>query len=272
MSQHRRGVTTAVAMQKGGVGKTTTTIHLARGASLAGLRALVIDLDAQANTTSALCAVLPEAGEVSIADVMHPGAGGNVPLSDVVVASHWEGVDVAPSIGDPLSSAEDALTAKAMGREKQLRKALRPVRPDYDLILIDTPPNNRISTLNALVAADKVLCVVNADQFSLDGLGDFRRTVQDVQEENTALQWAGILVNKWSDNNEKEESYREIVENFTEGEIWSYRVRDWTGVSSSHARGVPIDKWPGARFRVLAQQYKTWAQELAGWPETENEE
>lgn len=260
--RRRAGTTVAIAMQKGGVGKTTSTVHLTRGAVLAGLRVLAVDLDAQANLTRALAKDPPSRAEVSIADALDPS--GNCSLSDVLVPGLWDGVDLAPSTGASLVAGQDRVAAMTLGREARLRAILEPVRRDYDLVLLDCPPALGQLTVNALVAAQRILVVAEAEQFSLDGLGMLRDTVRGVQGSyNPSLEWAGVLINRWRDTTTNKEVLAELVEHFTDAEPWNYKVPVWTGVGDAVAAGVGLDEWPGARFRVLSQQYRTWAEQLA---------
>ena len=262
MATNHPAQTVAVAMQKGGVGKTTSTVHLARGAVLAGLRALVVDLDPQANATSALAKDAPSRTDVSIADALDPA--GDCALADVLIPALWPGVDLAPSTGATLAAGEQRVAAMNLGREGRLRAILKPIRRDYDLILLDCPPALGQLTVNALVVADKVLVVAEAEQFSLDGLSMLRDTVRGVQSSyNPGLTWAGVLVNKWRDTVTNKDVFAELAEKFTDAEPWNYKVPQWTGVGDAVSAGVGLDEWPGVRFRILAEQYKHWALELA---------
>lgn len=257
-------MTVAVAMQKGGVGKTTSTVHLSRGAALAELRTLVVDLDPQANVTSALAKDVPARTDVSIADALDPND--DCTLDDVLIPALWPGVDLAPSTGATLAAGEQRVAAMTLGREARLRTILDPIRSLYDLVLIDCPPALGQLTVNALVAAHKVLVVAEAEQFSLDGLDMLRDTVHGVQSSyNPHLTWAGVLVNKWRDTTTNKDVLAELVEHFTEAEPWTYKVPHWTGIGDAVAAGVGLDSWDkgAARFRILAEQYRHWTLELA---------
>ncbi|WP_431791701.1 ParA family protein [Kocuria palustris] len=194
----------AIANQKGGVGKTTTAYHLARAATLRGLRVLVIDSDPQGNLSRLLSQEALPADQVSLADVLlsrdanRPASAEPVLLSDIVVAGLWENLDVAPAVGDTLSYARDQLVISGAGREHKLRESLEEIQGDYDLILIDCPPSLDQLTLNALTAADGVLVITHTRLLSLDGMSQLVRTIENVRRyNNQRLRILGVAVNQF---------------------------------------------------------------------------
>ena len=177
--------TIAVANQKGGVGKSTTAVHLASGLSRAGQRVLAVDCDPQANMTQMVGVRLDEV-TASLYDVL---VGGK-PLIPLVQRAR-EGFDVLPSeMG--LGRAEMQLVS-AFGRDRKLRKALEPVRASYDYCIIDTPPNIGLLTLLALVAADGVLIPVQPEAYPIKGIAYLLETLEEVREENPGIEVIGIL-------------------------------------------------------------------------------
>lgn len=184
----------AVCNQKGGVGKTTSTFHLARAAVLDGLRTLVVDMDPQGNVSAALSRDLIVDGQAGVADAL--SSRSPLTLSSVLVPSVWESVTLAPSGGDALAGVRDELTGVQAGREQRLKQALSGLDDDYDLALIDCPPSLDQLSINALTAADAVLVVTQAKLWSSSGLAHLLDTISQVHDYyNPRLHVAGILVN-----------------------------------------------------------------------------
>ncbi len=177
----------SIANQKGGVGKTTTTINLAASLATHGKRVLLLDLDPQGNATMG-SGVDKYGLERSTYDVLL----GDAALADAVVRSETSGFDVLPSNAD-LTAAEVGLMSAPM-REKRLSLALTPARAKYDYILIDCPPSLNMLTVNALVASDGVIIPLQCEYFALEGLTSLLDTIRQIQQSRNAnLEIEGIL-------------------------------------------------------------------------------
>lgn len=177
----------SVANQKGGVGKTTTSVNL--GASLAAMkrRVLLIDLDPQGNATMG-CGIDKNALTASSYEVLM----GETTLAEVVVPIEHSRYTLLPSNGD-LTGAEVALLEE-LGRELRLRHALDPVRGSYDYVIIDCPPSLSMLTVNALVAADAVIIPMQCEYYALEGLSDLLNTIEKIRKIlNARLRVAGLL-------------------------------------------------------------------------------
>ncbi|MGI8622744.1 MAG: ParA family protein [Solirubrobacteraceae bacterium] len=176
----------AIANQKGGVGKTTTAVNVAACVAEAGYRTLLVDVDPQGNATTGL-------GLDRAAPGLYDVLGGEVAAQDAVRPSALENLDLLVSTPD-LAGATMELPRLA-GSENRLRDALAPVRNAYAYVLLDCPPSLGPLTVNALVAADRVIVPVQTEYFALEGLAGLLDTLDLIQRElNPRLTVAGMLL------------------------------------------------------------------------------
>ena len=246
----------ALANQKGGVAKTTTTLNLGVAFMEMGHRVLLIDLDPQGNLTMSQ-GLNPDAIERSMFDVLVH----KIPISDVIERRE---VDLAVSSID-LAGAELAL-ASMMGRERSLEKALVEVRDKYDFILIDTPPSLGLLTINAFVAATGVIVPVQCEYLSLRGLVQLENTLAMVRENlNSRVGVEGIVATMYDGRTlHSREAIEILEENFGEL-VYKTRIRKTVRYAEAPVKGNSVLKYdptgPAAEaYRDLAKEVDVGAQ------------
>lgn len=182
------GYVIALANQKGGVGKTTTSVNLGACLADAGKKVLLIDLDPQGNATSGLGIDKKDIDE-SVYDVLI----NDVDLKKVILHSSHQGLDIVPTT-IALSGAEVELT-NLMARETRLKDTFGDVKDEYDYILIDCPPSLGLLTINAFTACDSILIPVQSEYYALEGLSQLLNTIKLVRKHfNSALKIEGVLL------------------------------------------------------------------------------
>jgi chromosome partitioning protein len=247
----RKAQIIAFANQKGGVAKTTTTLNLACSLAERGHRVLCIDLDPQGNLTMSQ-GIDPETVERSIFDVLVHDAD----IRDVI---HTAEIDIAVSSID-LAGAEIAMASK-IGRERALKKALKPVRKEYDFICMDTPPSLGLLTINALTAAHKVIVPVQCEYLSMRGLAQLQNTVRMIQEDlNPDLEIEGILPTLVDTRTLHAKEALELLEEHFGDQVFASRIRKTVRFAEAPVRGMSVLKYdPQGR---AAESYRDLATEV----------
>ena len=241
----------ALANQKGGVAKTTTTLNLGVALRERGNRVLVIDLDPQGNLTMSQ-GMNPDAIERSMFDVLVH----HIPISDVIKTVE---VDIAVASID-LAGAELALSA-LIGRERALDKALVEIRDRYDYVLIDTPPSLGLLTINAFVAADGVIVPVQCEYLSLRGLVQLENTLAMVRENlNPRVRVQGIVPTMYDGRTLHAREAIEILEEHFGDLVYDTRIRKTVRYAEAPVKGSSVLKYDPSG--PAAQAYRDLAKEV----------
>ena len=243
----------AITNQKGGVGKTTTSINLSAYLAAAGRKVMLIDLDPQANSSTGLG--VAHTGQSSIYEVL---VQSGVSLSDVAVQNSRPNLTVVPSTVD-LAGAEIELV-DIPEREYRMRRAIEPFRREYDYILIDCPPSLGLLTLNALTAADGVLIPMQCEYLPLEGLSQLLNSVKMVRARfNPTLEIGGVILTMFDPRTRlATEVVREIRTHFPK-EVFQTVIGRNVRLSEAPSHGKSILEYdpnsPGAlAYRALAEE------------------
>ena len=232
--RRKMGKIIALANQKGGVGKTTTTINLA--ASLATLEktVLVVDADPQANASSGLGVDIKQI-DCSLYECIIDHAY----VRDAVYTTDIEGLDIIPSHIDLVGAEIEMLQIE--NREKVLKNMLQPIRDDYDYILIDCSPSLGLITVNSLTAADSVIIPVQCEYFALEGISKLLNTIKIIKNKlNPALEIEGFLLTMYDSRLRlANQIYDEVKRHFQEL-VFKTVIQRNVKLSESPSHGLPV--------------------------------
>ena len=224
----------AVANQKGGVGKTTTSVNLGACLAYFGKKVLLVDIDPQGNATSG---VGVDKGDIDqcIYNVLVDDAE----VKDVIVETLCEGLHILPSTIQ-LAGAEIELVP-TISREVRLKRALEQVSPDYDYIIIDCPPSLGLLTINSLTASDSVIIPVQCEYYALEGLSQLLNTVRLVQKHlNTDLMIDGVLLTMLDARTNLGIQVIEEVKKYFQDKVYETIIPRNVRLSEAPSHGKPI--------------------------------
>ena len=245
--------TIAVANQKGGVGKTTTTINLSAALAEQGKKVLLVDLDPQGNATSGVGVDKRE-----LENTVYELIAGRITLEECLIETDFLNLSVLPA-NINLSGAEIDLIDME-DREYYLKKILAPVKDDYDFILIDCPPSLNMLTVNAMTAADTVLVPIQCEYYALEGLSQLIHTINLVKRRlNPDLRMEGVVFTMYDARTKLSMQVVENVKQTLKENIYNTIIPRSIKLAEAPSYGMPITAYaptsPGAdSYRLLAME------------------
>lgn len=246
--------TIAITNQKGGSGKTTTTVNLAAALAEQGKKTLVVDLDPQGSASKWLAPT--GKADMPLYDVLTEGE----PLAGAVAQTAYEGIDLIPATPS-MTRLEKAL-ANEVGAETIFRTELGKLEGDWDYVLLDCPPSLGLLALSALTAADEVLVPVEASVLALQGLASLTKTIQRVRDRlNPSLELGGIVVCRARNTNLSKEVLGLLQDRFGDS-VYEARVRNNVRLAEAPSFGEPITVYDTRS--IGADDYRAVATEFLG--------
>lgn len=245
--------TIAIANQKGGVGKTTTTINFSASLASRGFRVLLVDFDPQGNASSGVGWPASRTNQ-TIYDALT-----GTPIRDVIQATEIQTLFVAPANMELVGAEIELIGTES--RERYLERTLAPVRGEYDYIIIDCPPSLGLLTLNALVAADSVIVPMQAEYFALEGLSALSSTIEKVRAAyNAKLEIDGVLFTMFDLRTNLSVQVRDEVVAFFGNKVFQTSVPRNVRLSEAPSHGKPVLLYdlrcPGTKaYLSLAEEY-----------------
>jgi len=256
------GIVYAVVNQKGGVGKTTTSVNLAACAAVAGEKVLLVDTDPQGNATSGV-GIVKSNLSACVYDVLI----NSEPIENVIIKTDTPNLDLVPARLD-LAGADIELMSM-MSREMKLKQALSKVKDKYGMIVIDCPPSLGLLTINVLTAADYVILPIQCEYYALEGISQLLRTVDLIKQHlNPDLEIAKVLLTMYDYRTNLSQQVVKEVQTFFRDKVSEVLVPRNVRLSEAPSHGLPIiaydPKSKGAEaYRIFSEEVMAFGKERA---------
>jgi chromosome partitioning protein len=243
-------ITISVANQKGGEGKTTTSINLSDGLARKGFKTILIDIDPQGNSSGIFTNV--EKLEVSMFDLFHK----KLQLKDIVITTKYENLFIAPS---NIKLAEmEVLSSNSVEAPFVLRDSMEELE-NYDFCIIDCPPSLSIFTINALVASNYVLIPLQAEKFSVDGIAGLQQTINSIKKRiNPQLEIVGALITQLKHHTILTKTIIPVLDKFFK--VFDTSISDGVAIGESHLAKCSIFEYNNKSRQ--AKEYESFIEEF----------